>query len=163
MSIATKTAGVLLAATALCGIGSIASVAYADTPAGHAPTSTASAPAAAGVQGAQYSRGFHVTNLSGNAIRLVSVTGENSFDGRTPDGSILQQQYVDVVERRPRSRARIADTLTDKPHGSGLGLHISRQIIEHFGGRLWVDSELGRGACFSFTVPIGATPRALAA
>jgi len=88
MSIATKTAGVLLAATALCGIGSIASVAYADTPAGHPPTSTA--PAAAGVQGAQYSRGFHVTNLSGNPIKLVSVTGENSFDGRTPDGSILQ-------------------------------------------------------------------------
>ena len=90
MSIATKTAGVLLAATALCGIGSIASVAYADTPAGHAPTSTASAPAAGSVQGAQYTRGFHVTNLSGNPIKLVSVTGENSFDGRTPDGSILQ-------------------------------------------------------------------------
>jgi len=90
MSIATKTAGVLLAATALCGIGSVASVAYADTPAGHPPTSTASAPAAGSVQGAQYSRGFHVTNLSGNPIKLVSVTGENSFDGRTPDGSVLQ-------------------------------------------------------------------------
>jgi hypothetical protein len=35
--------------------------------------------------------------------------------------------------------------------GSGLGLHISRQIVEHFGGRMWVESAPGRGACFSFT------------
>jgi len=58
---------------------------------------------------------------------------------------------------------QVGDALTDKPHGSGLGLHISRQIIEHFGGRLWVESALGRGACFSFTIPIGAGVRALAA
>jgi hypothetical protein len=45
------------------------------------------------------------------------------------------------------------DTLTAKPHGSGLGLHISRQIVEHFGGRMWVESVPGRGACFSFTLP----------
>jgi signal transduction histidine kinase len=40
-----------------------------------------------------------------------------------------------------------------KPYGSGLGLHISRQIVEHFGGRLWVESSRGAGACFSFTLP----------
>jgi Na+/proline symporter/signal transduction histidine kinase len=48
---------------------------------------------------------------------------------------------------------QVGDTLTAKPHGSGLGLHISRQIVEHFGGRMWVDSAPGRGACFSFTLP----------
>jgi len=37
--------------------------------------------------------------------------------------------------------------------GSGLGLHISRQIVEHFGGRMWVESAPGQGACFSFTLP----------
>ncbi|MGH8742244.1 MAG: sensor histidine kinase, partial [Burkholderiales bacterium] len=37
--------------------------------------------------------------------------------------------------------------------GSGLGLHISRQIVEHFGGRMWVESAPGRGACFSFILP----------
>jgi Na+/proline symporter/signal transduction histidine kinase len=51
---------------------------------------------------------------------------------------------------------QVGDTLTDKPHGSGLGLHISRQIVEHFGGRMWVESTLGHGAQFSFTLPTGA-------
>ena len=46
------------------------------------------------------------------------------------------------------------DTLTEKPKGSGLGLAISRQIVEHLGGRLWVVSEPGVGATFSFTLPL---------
>jgi signal transduction histidine kinase len=57
------------------------------------------------------------------------------------------------------------DTLTGKPQGTGLGLPISRQIVEHLGGRLWVESHPGAGACFSFTLPAlrQATPAALAA
>jgi Na+/proline symporter/nitrogen-specific signal transduction histidine kinase len=51
---------------------------------------------------------------------------------------------------------QVGDTLTDEPHGSGLGLHISRQIVEHFGGSMWVESRLGSGACFSFTLPVEA-------
>jgi len=49
---------------------------------------------------------------------------------------------------------QVGDTLTGKPQGTGLGLPISRQIVEHFGGTLWVDSEPGRGATFSFTLPL---------
>jgi len=45
------------------------------------------------------------------------------------------------------------DTLTGKPPGTGLGLHISRHIVERFGGRMWVTSAPGEGACFSFTLP----------
>ena len=48
---------------------------------------------------------------------------------------------------------QVGDTLTSKPQGTGLGLPISRQIIEHFGGHLWVDSSPGHGARFSFTLP----------
>ncbi len=40
-----------------------------------------------------------------------------------------------------------------RPQGTGLGLPISRQIVEHFGGRLWLRSVPGQGACFAFELP----------
>jgi signal transduction histidine kinase len=49
---------------------------------------------------------------------------------------------------------QVGNTMTDKPQGTGLGLPISRHIIERFGGRLWVQSKPGQGATFSFTLPL---------
>jgi len=46
------------------------------------------------------------------------------------------------------------DTLTGKPRGTGLGLPISRRIVEHFGGRLWLEDRPGKGATFSFSLPL---------
>jgi signal transduction histidine kinase len=40
-----------------------------------------------------------------------------------------------------------------RPGGTGLGLPISRQIVEHFGGRMWMRSVPGQGACFAFSLP----------
>jgi signal transduction histidine kinase len=42
---------------------------------------------------------------------------------------------------------------SNRPPGTGLGLPISRQIVEHFGGRMWLRSEPGQGACFGFDLP----------
>jgi signal transduction histidine kinase len=92
-------------------------------------------------------------------ISLIERNGRLQVDVRDNGRGISVQHQTEIFSKFHQ----VGDTLTDKPHGSGLGLHISRQIIEHFGGRLWVESDVGRGACFSFTVPIGAGARALAA
>jgi signal transduction histidine kinase len=44
---------------------------------------------------------------------------------------------------------------TTKPHGLGLGLAISRRVVEAHGGRLWATANTPRGAVFQFTVPRG--------
>jgi Na+/proline symporter/nitrogen-specific signal transduction histidine kinase len=41
-----------------------------------------------------------------------------------------------------------------RPPGTGLGLPISRQIVDHLGGRMWLESEPGQGACFAFRLPL---------
>src|SRR5688572_28055936 len=51
-------------------------------------------------------------------------------------------------------RSRIFDALhTSKPHGMGMGLAISRSIIEAHGGRLWLAPKQGPGETFQFTLP----------
>jgi Na+/proline symporter/signal transduction histidine kinase len=50
-------------------------------------------------------------------------------------------------------RFRQGGSAAGKPPGTGLGLPISRRIVEHFGGRLWVTSRPGEGATFSFELP----------
>ncbi len=52
---------------------------------------------------------------------------------------------------------QVGDTLTDKPKGTGLGLPICMEIIQHHGGRIWLESELGKGSTFLFALPIPKT------
>lgn len=87
--------------------------------------------------------GHVIVRLGAEADRLRVDVRDN---GR---GIVLADQQL-IFERF----RQVGDTLTSKPRGTGLGLPISRQIVEHFGGSLWVESEFGKGSKFSFTLPL---------
>jgi signal transduction histidine kinase len=63
---------------------------------------------------------------------------------------IAPQDCTTVFERF----RQVGNVLTNKPKGTGLGLPICQQIIEHHQGRIWVESQLGRGSKFSFALPL---------
>jgi signal transduction histidine kinase len=72
------------------------------------------------------------------------------IDVRDDGSGIAPHEQEAVFEKFHQS----AGTDGGRPSGTGLGLPISRQIVEHLGGRLWVESVPGRGSTFSFTLPL---------
>jgi Na+/proline symporter/nitrogen-specific signal transduction histidine kinase len=83
-------------------------------------------------------------------VRVRASAGEVRVDVKD-NGEGLHPEEQEIIFEKFR---QAGDTLTDKPQGTGLGLPISRQIIEHFKGRLWVESAPSAGAMFSFTLPV---------
>jgi Na+/proline symporter/nitrogen-specific signal transduction histidine kinase len=101
-------------------------------------------------------------NLLSNAAKFAPLDeGRVVVELAVADG----RARVAVADNGPGVRAedqalifekfrQAGDTMTEKPQGTGLGLPISRQIIEHFGGRLRVQSAPGQGATFVFELPL---------
>jgi signal transduction histidine kinase len=99
-------------------------------------------------------------NLVGNAIKFTEVGSVRIVAYRDGDAFV-----VSVADTGPgiaeADRQRIfeefqqADTSsTRKKGGTGLGLSIARRIVELHGGRIWVESTVGRGSTFSFRIPM---------
>ena len=109
-----------------------------------------------------------VINLISNAVKFTdvgSVTCRADRRGGEIVVSVIDTGLGIATDDQPKVFERfkqVGDTLTDKPKGTGLGLPICREIVEHHGGRVWVDSTLGKGSTFSFSLPIGVSPLAAA-
>ncbi|MEO5330496.1 MAG: PAS domain S-box protein [Magnetococcus sp. YQC-5] len=102
-------------------------------------------------------------NLVGNAIKFTHQGGVHvslTLDTNMPETllfkvldtgiGILPEQMEPIFEKFTQADAGI----TRNYGGTGLGLAISKRLIERMGGRIWVESRIGQGSCFSFTLPL---------
>jgi len=91
-----------------------------------------------------------VPSGSGHVVVSVTETPDSVRVTVVDNGPGIAVQDRETIFEKFRQGGSV---LTDKPRGTGLGLPISRQIIEYFGGRLWVEGTPGVGAVFIFTLP----------
>jgi signal transduction histidine kinase/CheY-like chemotaxis protein/ligand-binding sensor domain-containing protein len=108
-----------------------------------------------------------VINLISNAVKFTDA-GSITLSAHLHDAELVVGVTDSGIGIAPGDQQKVfekfkqvGDTLTDKPKGTGLGLPICKEIVEYHGGRIWVESEPGRGSTFSFTLPIATGPEQL--
>jgi signal transduction histidine kinase len=99
-------------------------------------------------------------NLFGNAIHFTSPGGSVWIKSLEREGELLVEVGDTGIGIAPEHHqfvfeefAQVDATASRPHHGTGLGLTIARKLVELHRGRIWVESELGRGSRFFFTIP----------
>lgn len=100
-----------------------------------------------------------MVNLISNSIKFTTqspiiirahMDGVSVMVSVEDHGSGIDEDDLDKIFEKFK---QVGDTLTEKPAGTGLGLPICRQIVEHHHGRIWAESEKDKGSIFSFSIP----------
>lgn len=103
-----------------------------------------------------------ITNLLSNAIKYSPEGGEIAVTSRARDGHVdvsVSDHGIGIAPefaKRIFNRYERYEKTSGQIIGTGLGLAITRQIVELHGGKIWVNSEQGKGSDFHFTLPLGA-------
>ena len=100
-----------------------------------------------------------IFNLLSNAVKFTPAGGAVDVSAAQVDGEVR----VSVTDTGPglatEDHERIFEEFqqteagVEQREGTGLGLALSKRLVELHGGRIWVDSELGQGSTFVFTLP----------
>jgi signal transduction histidine kinase len=101
-------------------------------------------------------------NLLSNAVKFTPDGGRIEVRAGLAEGAAQISVSDTGIGIAPEDHAAIFEEFRQvgndqmrKREGTGLGLTLARKFVELHGGRIWVDSTLGRGSTFTFTLPIG--------
>jgi signal transduction histidine kinase len=101
-------------------------------------------------------------NLLSNAVKFTPEGGRVDVDAVPSDGVVEISVSDTGIGISPQDQETIFEEFrqvgTDyaqKREGTGLGLTLTRRFVELHGGKIWVESEVGKGSRFTFTLPIG--------
>jgi signal transduction histidine kinase len=101
-------------------------------------------------------------NLLSNAVKFTPEGGRIGINARQADGaaeiSVSDTGIGIAPEDQPKIFEEFRQVGSDnakKVEGTGLGLTLAKKFVELHGGRIWVESEIGKGSKFTFTLPIG--------
>ncbi|MBK7258635.1 MAG: HAMP domain-containing protein [Ignavibacteriae bacterium] len=101
-----------------------------------------------------------ITNLVTNALKYTDAGGTVSVLGSTAPGEIrlevrdtgvgIPREHIDRIFDK---FVQVRNAAGSTPGSVGLGLAIAKEIVEMYGGRIWVESEVGQGSTFAFVLP----------
>jgi signal transduction histidine kinase len=100
-------------------------------------------------------------NLVSNAIKFTNVGGTISITANQTDSNItisVSDNGIGIAPHNLMKLFEMAEVSTTKgtaeETGTGLGLLLCKEFVEKHGGKIWVESEVGKGSDFKFTLPI---------